>query len=133
MKVLKNYKKRAIQFRNDARTQIATDKTIVADVVENIGNEFIATFNDIDYAKAYDVYSKDAIQVYFSGIAVLSQYVKDIQFYKTQVVLKFDNSGGYFNAYSADMVTIKGKFVDSYLVTEDDNWVGTEDNKDIIF
>jgi hypothetical protein len=133
MKVLKNYKKRAIQFRNDARLQIATDKTIIADIVENIANEFVVTFNGIDYVKAYDIYSKDSIQIYFSGLPVLSQYVKDIKFYKTQIVLTFDNSDNYFVTYSPEMITIKGKFIDSYLVTEDDIWLATEDNKDIIF
>ena len=133
MKILKKYTKRAIQFKNDVRTQIATDKTIIADNVTTIGTDFIATFANIDYAKGYDIYSKDSIQIYFSGLPILSEYLKDIKFNKTEIILTFDNSDNYFVTYSPEMITIKGKFIDSYLVTEDDIWLATEDNKDIIF
>lgn len=113
MKILKNYKKRAIEFRTEVRRQLATDKTIIADTFEKNENKFVIFFNNIYYANGYDVYNTKSIQVYFSGIAVLSEYIIKSEFKKNQIILTFDNSDGYFDLFTPDMVSIKGKFIDS--------------------
>ena len=133
MKILKSHKKKSFAFQNQVREQVAVDKTIIADIVDFIGDDFIAYFNEIDYARGFDVYSKISIKVYISGLEVLPQNIKSIEFNKDNIILKFDNKDGYFNGHPKEAVMIKGKFVDSYLVAEDDIWLDTEDYKDIIF
>ena len=133
MKILKKHTKRAINFRNEIRNQIATDKTIISDSIQYIGNECIVSFLNVAYVNGYDKLNKDSIEIFFNGLkGIAVDDIKTIDFKIDSIIITLDNSTGLFENYETNMIMLKGKFGDIYLSMEDDLWLDTEDYKDII-
>ena len=133
MKILKKHTKRAINFRNEIRNQIGTDKTIISDSIEYIGDDCIVSFLNVAYVNGYDKLNRDSIEIFFSGLkGNTSEDIKTIDFKIDSIIVTLNNSTGLFENYNPSMIMIKGKFGDIYLSMEDDLWLDTEDYKDII-
>ncbi len=130
MKIVKKNTKMQMAFREEVRTQLATDTTLVADTFVSSSNGVSFIFNNVTYAKGYQY--DDLTGVYISGLRQQKSDIKNIEFGSATISVNFENSDNYFENFGANSCTIKGKFKNTILTSEEYDTLLTENDEEII-
>ena len=130
MKIVKKNTKMQIAFREAVRTQLATDTTLVADTFTSASNGVSFIFNNVTYTSGYQY--DEVTNVYIAGLRIQKSDIKNIAFGSSSISVNFENSDNYFENFGANACTIKGKFKNTILTSEEYDTLLTENDEEII-
>lgn len=130
MKIVKKNTKMQIAFREAVRTQLATDTTLVADTFTSASNGVSFIFNNVTYVSGYEY--DYTTNVYIAGLRIQKSDIRNIEFGSSSISVNFENLDNYFENYSANACSIKGKFKNTILTSEDYDTLLTENDEEII-